>query len=145
VDERPGNQEPPPHAAGELVDAGIAPVGQLRHHERPLDRVSALPARDPVEVGEDEQVLLHGERHVEVVELRRDAELSAGLLRLVRQLEAEHLELALVGDRLRSQQSHRRRLPGPVGAEQADARALRHVEIEPVDGGDRPVALDDAA
>ena len=66
-------------------------------------------------------------------------------LRLAGQLEAEHLELALVGDRLRGEQPHRRRLPRAVRPEQADARALRHVEVEPVDGGDRAVALDDAA
>ena len=102
--------------------------------------------RDPVEVREDEQVLLDGQRHVEVVELRRDAAAAArACFDSSGQREAEHLELALVGDRLRGQQPHRRRLAGAVRAEQADARALRHVEVEPVDGGDRPVALDDAA
>ena len=82
---------------------------------------------------------------VEVVELRHDAALRARRLRLLRQPEAEHLELALVGDRLRGQQPHRRRLAGAVRPEQADARALRHVEVEPVDGGDRAVALHHAA
>ena len=82
---------------------------------------------------------------VEVVELGRHAEPRARLLRLARQPVAEHLELALVGDRLRREQPHRRRLARAVRAEQADARAGGHVEVEPVDGGDRPVALDDAA
>ena len=36
-------------------------------------------------------------------------------------------------------------LPGAVGAEQADARALGHVEVEAVDGLDRPVGLGDVA
>ncbi len=106
-------------------------------------RRSARP--NPVEVREDEQVLLDRERDVEVVELRRDAELRPRLLRLLRQREAEQLQLALVGDRLRGQQAHRRRLAGAVRAEQADARALGHVEIESVDGGDLAVALDDTA
>ena len=61
------------------------------------------------------------------------------------QLVAEHLDLALVGDRLRRQQPHRGRLAGAVRAEQADARALGHVEVEAVDRGDRAVALDDPA
>ena len=139
VDERPGDQQPPPHPAGELVHARVAAVDEVRQLERALDRVAPLGASDPVEVREDEQVLLDRERHVEVVELRRDAELRARLLRLVRQPEAEHLELALVGDRLRGQQPHRRRLAGAVRPEQADARALGDVEVETVDRGDLTV------
>ena len=96
---------------------------------------------DPVEVREHAQVLLDRERDVEVVELRHDAHLRARRLGLVGQPVAEHLELALVGDRLRGQHLHRRRLAGAVGAEQADARALGHVEVEPVDGDDGPVGL----
>ena len=101
-------------------------------------------ARHAVEVGEDEQVLLDGQRHVEVVELRHDAHLRPRLLRVAGQRVAEHLELALVGDRLRGEQPHRRRLARAVGPEQADARPLGHVEVEAVDRGDRPVALHDA-
>ena len=56
-----------------------------------------------------------------------------------RQPEAEHLELALVRDRLRRQQPHRRRLAGAVRPEQSDARAHRNVEVEVVHGRDRPV------
>ena len=145
MDERAGDQEPPPHSPGELVDPRAAPVDELRQLERPLDRVAPLCPGDPVEVREDEQVLLDRERDVEVVELRRDAELRPRLLRLLGQREPEQLELALVGDRLRGQQPHRRRLAGAVRAEQAHARALGHVEIEAVDGRDLAVALDDAA
>ena len=105
----------------------------------------ALRARDAVEVREDEQVLLGGQRHVEVVELRDDAALRARRLRVARQHVAEDLELALVGDRLRREHLHRRRLAGAVGAEQADARPLGDVEVEAGDGGDLPVALDDPA
>ena len=102
-------------------------------------------AADPVQVCEDEQVLLDGQRHVEVVELRHDAALRAGLLRVLRQPVAEHLELALVGDRLGREHAHGRRLAGAVGAEQADARPDRDVEVEAVDGRDRAVALDGPA
>src|SRR6266511_3319365 len=98
VDERAGDQQAPAHAAGQLVDTAVATVDEVCHFQRPLDRRAALGAADPVEVSEDEEVLLHGERHVEVVQLRRDAELNAGLLRLFRQPEAEHFQLALVGD-----------------------------------------------
>jgi hypothetical protein len=57
---------------------------------------------------------------------------------------AEHLELALVGDRLAGEHLHRRRLAGAVGAEQADARPHREIEVEPVDRSDLAEALDDA-
>ena len=145
VDERARDQQAAAHPARELVDARVAAVAEVRDLERALDRGAPVGARDPVEVREDEQVLLDGERRVEVVELRDDAALRARHLRLARQPEAEHLELALVGDRLRGEEPHRRRLARAVRAEQADARALGHVEVEAVDGGDRAVALDDAA
>jgi hypothetical protein len=66
------------------------------------------------------------------------------LLRLAGQPVAQHLELALVGDRLRGQHAHRRRLAGAVRAEQADARSLGDDEVEAVDRDDLPVALDHA-
>ena len=81
----------------------------------------ALACRHPVEVREDQQVLLDRERDVEVVELRHHAHLRARLLGVLGQPEAEHLELALVGDHLRRQRLHRRRLAGAVRPEQADA------------------------
>jgi hypothetical protein len=65
--------------------------------------------------------------------------------RAARQDVTEDLDLALVGDRLGGQHLHRRRLARAVGSEQADARALGHVEIEAADRGDLSVALDDAA
>ena len=145
VHERAGDQQPAAHAAGELVDARVTAVGEVRDLERALDRILALAPAEPVEEREHEQVLLDGQRDVEVVELRHDAALRARLLGLAGQLVAEHGELALVGDRLRGEHPHRRRLARAVRAEQADARALGHVEVEPVDGGDRSVALDDAA
>ena len=101
--------------------------------------------RHAVQVREDEQVLLDGQRDVEVVELRHDAHLRARLLGVLGQPVAEHLELALVGDHLRRERLHRRRLAGAVRAEQADARPERDVEVEAVDRGDRPEALDDPA
>jgi len=56
---------------------------------------------------------------------------------------SEHLDFALVGDRLARQHAHRRRLARAVGPEQADARARWYVEVEPGDSGDLAVVLDD--
>ena len=145
MDQRPRDQQAPPHAAGELVDPRIAAIGEDRHLERALDRRAPVGAADPVEVGEHEQVLLDRQSRVEIVELRRDAALGARHLRLLRQAEAEHLELALVRDRLRGQEAHGGRLAGAVRSEQADAGPHRDLEVEVVDRCDRPVALDDPA
>ena len=120
-------------------------MDEVRHAEGALDRVAPLSPPDPVEVREDEQVLLHRQRHVEVVELGHDAALRPRRLRLLRQAEAEHLELALVGDRLRREQAHRRGLAGAVRPEQADARPVGNVEVEAVHRGDRAIALDGSA
>jgi hypothetical protein len=145
VDEPAGDQEPSAHAAGELVHPGVPSLDQVRHRERALDRRAPLGAADPVEVREHDQVLLDRERRVEVVELRDDAALGARLLRLARQAVAEHLDLPLIGDRLGGQHLHRGRLAGAVRPEQADARPLRDVEIQSVDGRDGAVALHDPA
>ena len=45
VHERAGDQQPPPHAAGELVDARVAAVDELGHLERALDRRRRRSAR----------------------------------------------------------------------------------------------------
>ena len=138
VDERARDQQPPPHAARELVDARVAPVDEVRHLERALDRVAPLGAADPVEVREDEQVLLDGQRHVEVVELRRrrraaraPASTPPGSRKPSTSSSPSSAIACAVSSRIVVD------LPAPFGPEQPDARAVRHVEVEPVDRGDR--------
>src|SRR5688572_8303147 len=46
---------------------------------------------------------------------------------------AEHGDLTLVGDRLASEKTHRRRLARAVRSEKAEADARRHVEVQPID------------
>ena len=143
VDEAAGEQQAAAHPAGELVDGVAAAVAQAGQVEAAVDR--GADVLDPVEAGVDGEVVLDGDVDVEVVELGDDAHLGPGRLRVAGQLVAQHPQLAGVGDRLPGQQPHRRRLAGAVGPEQAEADALRHVEVEPVDRRDRAEALDDAA
>ncbi len=143
MDEAAGEQQPPPHPAGELVDGVAAAVAQAGQVEAAVD--GGADVLDPVEPRVDGEVVLDGDVDVEVVELGDDAHLRPRRLRLAGQLVAEHPQLAAVGDRLPGQQPHRRRLAGAVGAEQAEADPLRHLEVEPVDRGDRAEALDHAA
>ena len=140
-----GDQQPPAHAARQLVHARVAAVAEVGQLERALHGRPALAAPEPVEIGEHDQVLLDRQRRVEVVELRHDAALRAGELGLRGQRVAEHADLALVGDRLRREHLHRRRLARAVRPEQPHARALGQVEVEVVDGGDGAIGLHDAA
>jgi len=68
--ERPGDEEAPAHPAGQLVDPGFPAIDEVGHPECALDRLAPLGPTDPVEVREDEEVLLDGEGRVEIVELR---------------------------------------------------------------------------
>jgi hypothetical protein len=144
VHERAGDQQPPAHAARQLADLGTPAIGQVRDPQRAVDRGAPLRAPDPVEVREDQEVLLDGQRHVEVVELRDDAHLGTRGLGVLGQAVAQHLDLALVGDRLGGEEPHRGGLAGAVGSEQADAGAVGHREVQAGDGGDVAVALHDA-
>ncbi len=143
VDEAAGEQQAAAHPAGELVDGVAAALAQAGQVERPVDR--GADVGHPVEAGEDGEVVFDGDVDVEVVELRDDAHLGAGRLRVAGQLVAERAQFAGVGQRLTGQQPHRRRLAGAVGAEQAEADALGHVEVEAVDRRDRAEPLHHAA
>ena len=74
-----------------------------------------------------------------------DTHLHPRLLGLVGQPVAEHVISPAVGERLRGEHPHRRRLAGAVGAEQPEADAGRDLEVEAVDRGDLPEPLDGAA
>ncbi len=80
VQQGAGDQEPAPHAPAELVHLGLAAIAQIGDLQRAVDRRPALASRHAVEVRENEQVLLHGQRDVEVVELRHHPHLRACLL-----------------------------------------------------------------
>ena len=141
VEQPAGDEQPPAHAARELVDGVVAAIEQARKPERTIDGRGDVA--DAVEAREHLQVLLDGDVDVEVVELRDDAHLGPGLLGPLRQLVIEHPEHALVGDRLAGQQPHRGRLAGAVGPEQAEADARVDVQIQPVDRPDLPERLHD--
>jgi len=144
VQQRAGDQEPAAHPAAQVIDDRIGAVEQVDDPQDALDRRAALGRWDSVEVREHAQVLRGGQRHVEVVQLRDDAHLRPRLLGVLRQLVAEDLEPALVGDHLCGQRLHRGGLAGAVGAEEADAGAVGHLQVKAVDRGDRPEALDHA-
>jgi hypothetical protein len=133
----------PPESLSARVSARSASVAISSARTSSVDGGPALGGRDAVQAREDAQVVADGQRRVEVVELRHHAHLRPGHLALLGQDVAEHDQAPLVGDRLGGEHLHGGRLAGPVGPEQAHARSLRDLEVEPGDGGDRAVALDD--
>ena len=141
VHERAGDQQPPAHPAGELVARRVGALGEVRDLQRAVDRGAALVARDAVQAREDGEVLARRELDVEVVELGTTPHCARACLESPGTSKPSTLDLARVGDRLRGEHLHRRRLAGAVRPEQADAGALGHVEVEPVDRGDVAEAL----
>ena len=87
VQQGAGDQQPASHAPAELVDLGVAAIAQVGDLQRAVDRRPSLASRHAVEVREHEQVLLDGQRDVEVVELRHHPHLRARLLRVLGQPE----------------------------------------------------------
>ena len=132
-------QQTPAHAAGELVDrVAAAPLepgqGQAAVHR-------GAHVLHPVEPREHREVVLHRHVHVEVVELRHHAHQRPRLLRVAGQLVAHDGDPALVRDGLAGEQAHRRGLARAVRSEQAEADALRHLQVQSIHGGDRAEAL----
>jgi hypothetical protein len=95
-------------------------------------------------VGEREQILLDRQSDVEVAELRGHPELGSCLLRLVRELVPEHLEVTLSAIDCAVSSRIVVDFAAPLGPRKP-TQVDRHVEVQPVDGGNRAVALDDAA
>ena len=97
-------------------------------------------------MGEHEQVLLDGQRDVEVVELRHDAALGArdastrpAARKPSTSISPSSAIACAVSMRIVVD------LPAPLGPSRPTHVPVGHVEVEAVDGGDRAEAFDDAA
>ena len=82
-------------------------------------------------------VTAKGERRA----LRQVADALADLERVFDRVEPQHLDRSFGGLQQVEHRANRRRLAGAVLAQQAEDRALGHVDREVVDGGDVPVLL----
>jgi hypothetical protein len=77
VDERLRERQAPPHAAGQLADARVRLVLQLREFEQRRHECARGRRGDPEIAAEHEQVLADREVRIEIVELRHDADAPA--------------------------------------------------------------------
>lgn len=108
---------------------------ERRRTLRALDRRGALSLRHAVAEGEDAEVLLHGERDVEMS--------RSGTTRNCAGTCFDSLEPPPIGDRLRGDRRIVVDSPALLGPSRP-THAVGHLEVEPVDEGVRPVPLDDA-
>jgi hypothetical protein len=108
------------HAAGVFAHKAAA-VGSQAHELQCLpDARLLLAVRQVVEFGEDEQVLVTGERTVHGDRLRHITDGAANVDRLGGYGETGHARLARRGRQQRGEHLDRGGLASPVGAEQAE-------------------------
>ena len=144
IDQRAGDRQAPLHAAGQRLDLGIGAIGQLDE----LEQVGGPPARlapGQVEVAAiDDEVVAGGHLLVEPIFLGDDADPRPDRRTAGVRIHPEDPELATRPRRDAADHAHRRRLPRPVRAEEAECLATRDVEVDRVDGRERAEALGQA-
>src|SRR5262245_3316554 len=116
------------HAAGVGMDAVAASGCEADLLEQAVDPPPTHGRRHAVERPEEVEVLLGGEHRVEADLLRRQADAPSDLGRLVNRACAEHQHVAARGRQQGGEHRQRGRLPGAVGAEQAERLAGRNLE-----------------
>ena len=144
VDQREREVEPPLHAARVGPDLPVAGRGEPDAGEQCVDQRLPLRSADPVQRRLQAQVLATGQERVERRLLQRRADRRADLRPLPHDVEAGHRRPAGRGREERRQHVHRRRLPGPVRAQEAVDLAGRDRQVDPVDRPDRLEGPDQA-
>ena len=145
VDQRAGDQQPPAHAARELVDLRVAAVGEVRDVERALDRRRALGASGRGRGGEHDagsarrSASCRGCRAAARRPSRRARPSSAAAARgRAPRISPSSAIACAVSTRIVVDLPRR-------WARAGRRTSPRDLEVEAVDGGDRPVALDHPA
>ncbi len=141
VHEGSGDRQASLHPARERLHLGVGPIEELDEVE---EGVGATPGLGPgkVEVAAvDDEVLPDGQLHVEGVLLWHDPEAGPDPRAVDGRIEAEDTKGA-GGDRGdAADHPHRRGLPGPVRAEEAEGLPAADVEVDRVDSGESTEAL----
>ena len=145
MDQAHRDVEPPLHAARVGLDAPVGRVREAEALQRLRDPAPQRGAGDPVELALDDEVLAAGGVGVDAVLLADDADRVADADGLGEDVEAGDAGAAGVRPRERGEDPDGRGLAGAVGAEQAEDRAGRDREVEPVERADvAGIGLDEA-
>jgi hypothetical protein len=145
VDERPGDQKAPLHPARQRPDALVRPLAQQGEVEQLVHPGRHPLGLQPEVAAVDDQVLAHRQLAVQVGLLRDDAEPRLDPTPLAGGVHAEHTQLAAADRRQAVDHLHRGRLAGAVRAQEAEADPGLDLELDPVHGRSRPVALSQLA
>jgi hypothetical protein len=129
-DEARGEVEAAAHAAGERLDEAIGGVGQAETLEELGGAGAHDRPRQVVEPADHLEVRAGGEQAVDGGLLAGEADLRPHGGRVGDDVVPGHQGAALGGLQERGEDPHRGRLAGAVVAEQAEDRALRHVEVD---------------
>ncbi len=141
ADDPEGHVEPPALAAGELVAAGVALLGQADGLDHLLRRRAGRGSTR--RSGATASATVRSARSLADCSTmpRRARQSRSPVVRVV----AQHLDVPAVALAVALEDLHGRRLAGAVGAEQGDALADLDVEVEAVDGRQVAVVLGEAA
>ena len=134
VDQRPGQQQSAPLAAGELFDNVPSPVDQGEKVKQFGGLPSGLPAGDTKIARIGEQIFFHGEVRVQAVRLGHDADHAFGGLLLSGDLHLQDADAAPAFFHQAEQHVDGRGLARPVRTEKADAFPLADGEADRIDG-----------
>ena len=127
------------HAAGELAGQAVLERAEVGEAIQPLEPRRPLGAAAPVEVGVEVEVLAHGEVGVEAEALRHVGEvaLHPPRARRARWTPSSRARRRRVGPQHAGEHAQRRGLAGAVRADEAEQLAAAHLELSPVDRGQR--------
>ena len=132
-----------PHAARQVLHLLVRHCVSSTASSSSAISCCAFGARNAVQLGEDDQVLLDAQLEVAGHRLRDDADRSAHAVGLVRDVEA--VDARRAGGRRQQRREHpdERRLAGAVGPEQPEDLTVFDREADAVDGREVAELLDD--
>ena len=134
MDEREREVEPALHAARVAADLAVGGVDEVHALEQGIAASAALGLRHALEGGLQAQVLAAGEQRVERGLLQRGADLAPDRGALADDVVPRHARRARRGRQQRGEHQDRRRLAGPVGAEEGVDLTGLDAQVDPVHG-----------
>src|ERR1700733_4662068 len=144
VDQRPGDGQPPLHAAGQRLDLVLRPVLQLDELQQLLGPLPDQLAGQAEVPAVDQQVLPYGQLDVQRVLLRDNAKPGPDHRAVLDRVSAQHPKLAAGRRRYAADHAHGGRLARPVWPQEAECLTTVQIEIDAIYRRDAPEPLDQA-
>ena len=131
-----------PHAGGEVVDLGFGPVGHVHKGKKLADAASGLAGRNPIELGEHPEVLLHGEEAVAGGFPARDhVDVPPDFHRVLHHIHPGHERPAGSRRKKGGKDFYERGLSCSIWPQKPKKLARPNLQAHPIEGEDFPFAL----